>query len=355
MSKYLNIFLPFDSRRDALLDVCKGVAIILVVLGHTFQGAHSNFDEFFGFTFIYSFHMPLFTLLSGASAAFWIGKIDFENDYESIVKSLFIRSKKASLHLLVPFASWGVFSYFYSHSNKDFLSYAVKLLKQPDYGLWFLPLIFWCTVLTCVFMFIIFSFYRITKSSPKLMKYSKWLLSINTQVVLMYILWTLTKPFMPHIGGLPFANYFHGGLFFYFLAGILGYRLFTETKSYIVRFIPYMIFFSLVSFWDRLGVYNISPDATLLLAQHWFVKYYSLTVALTGSLVFIDISRNVVALNIDIITRIISLLGIASLAIYALHTYLLWLTPALIAPLVVSVVIFRISGIVPLVKKLFFG
>ena len=46
--------------RDSFLDIAKGLAIILVVIGHVLQGSAENFDDLLGFKIIYSFHMPLF-------------------------------------------------------------------------------------------------------------------------------------------------------------------------------------------------------------------------------------------------------------------------------------------------------
>ena len=55
--------------RDQFLDIAKGLAIILVVVGHVLQGSTERFDDLFWFRVIYSFHMPMFVFLSGAVAA----------------------------------------------------------------------------------------------------------------------------------------------------------------------------------------------------------------------------------------------------------------------------------------------
>ena len=46
------------SKRDASIDICKGIGIMLMVLGHS--GIPQG-----GFDFIYMFHMPLFFFVSG--------------------------------------------------------------------------------------------------------------------------------------------------------------------------------------------------------------------------------------------------------------------------------------------------
>ena len=60
------------NNRDTTLDIAKGLLIILVVLGHAIQYSfgteYTQSREFFSnivFKTIYSFHMPLFMLISG--------------------------------------------------------------------------------------------------------------------------------------------------------------------------------------------------------------------------------------------------------------------------------------------------
>ena len=50
------------------IDILKGVAIFLVVFGHCIQYCSQGYFDFFEnkvFIFIYTFHMPLFMLISG--------------------------------------------------------------------------------------------------------------------------------------------------------------------------------------------------------------------------------------------------------------------------------------------------
>ena len=53
--------------RNKTIDIIKGIAIFLVVLGHViqFRFLPESFDENYLFRMIYSFHMPLFMFLSG--------------------------------------------------------------------------------------------------------------------------------------------------------------------------------------------------------------------------------------------------------------------------------------------------
>ena len=70
-------------KKDRLkwLDICKGFAILLVVLGHVIDGATMYKDVVwmqYLYKAIYAFHMPLFFFLSGmAYKCFPIAVVDF--------------------------------------------------------------------------------------------------------------------------------------------------------------------------------------------------------------------------------------------------------------------------------------
>lgn len=51
-------------ERNIIYDKVRGVAILLVVLGHVIQYSYSDFFHVPAFNIIYSFHMPLFMFLS---------------------------------------------------------------------------------------------------------------------------------------------------------------------------------------------------------------------------------------------------------------------------------------------------
>jgi len=62
-------------ERDGVLDCLKGLAIILVVAGHTAQTSTPDFDNLFVFRAIYSFHMPMFMFLAGMVIAVSLRKV----------------------------------------------------------------------------------------------------------------------------------------------------------------------------------------------------------------------------------------------------------------------------------------
>lgn len=80
-----------DNKRIEWVDVCKGIGIILVLLGHA--PVSPTFANY-----IFSFHMPLFFFLSG-----YLLNVDKYNNYFSFIKARFKR-------LIVPYIIFSIIS-----------------------------------------------------------------------------------------------------------------------------------------------------------------------------------------------------------------------------------------------------
>lgn len=76
------------SYRDATFDVMKGVAILLVIVGHLHQSA--DVGDLFVYKAIkrciFSFHMPLFFILAG----YFFKKKTFWEDFKRLVTLVFL-------------------------------------------------------------------------------------------------------------------------------------------------------------------------------------------------------------------------------------------------------------------------
>ncbi len=122
------------SNYNPYLDVLKGLAILLVVLGHSLQTyvANGAFDQNVFFRIIYSFHMPLFMFLAGAAAAYSLRPMNWE----------FIQRK--FYMLVIPFVAWYLLGYalFETYKTITFKTYIHQLVLSPDHGLWFLWVLF---------------------------------------------------------------------------------------------------------------------------------------------------------------------------------------------------------------------
>ncbi len=118
--------------RDGTMDALKGLAILLVVVGHAVQSSYRDFDDHPLFRLIYAFHMPLFMFISGY-VAFYGG----DNGSWS-------QLRKKARALVLPFVAWYLISYVI---NGTYLTVGIyDFLKRgalaPDWGLWFLWVLF---------------------------------------------------------------------------------------------------------------------------------------------------------------------------------------------------------------------
>lgn len=120
-----------------LLIFCGGGAILLVLWGHCLQGCNADSFNIFQnwmFKIIYSFHMPLFMLISGY--LFW-------NSRNKTLKDIVIRR---IVTIGIPFLVWNTLLYFRKVVIlREELS-AMKYLQSIRYGIWFLQSIFIITI-----------------------------------------------------------------------------------------------------------------------------------------------------------------------------------------------------------------
>lgn len=137
-----------EKPRNVFLDIVKAFAIICVVLGHCIQYGSGNTylteSSFFNnvlFKVIYSFHMPLFMIVSGYLFAYSVNKKTYTELIASKVNTL-----------LIPIVFWSLIPFGISilkqiNNEHQYIYWCGKYINILLHNLWFLWAIFWCSVI----------------------------------------------------------------------------------------------------------------------------------------------------------------------------------------------------------------
>ncbi len=130
-------------ERNKIIDITRGYAMFLVVLGHAIQYANpETMDENIIFRLIYSFHMSLFMFISGLAVSY--SKTEINSDW----------LRKRFFNLIIPFFAWGIIPFFFNKNWSVFFSSMKELLISPEHGLWFLFVLFEISCLLYLISFI---------------------------------------------------------------------------------------------------------------------------------------------------------------------------------------------------------
>ena len=142
-------------QRSVYIDSLKAFAIITVIVGHCIQYGsglkYLNERLFFSnpiFKFIYSFHMPLFMLLSGYLFADSVNK----NDYILSLKAKFRQ-------LIIPLFSWSFVTLFITLVKSSIgtvkqhitILWCIQTFIEAFFsGPWFLWAVWWCSLIVII-------------------------------------------------------------------------------------------------------------------------------------------------------------------------------------------------------------
>ena len=118
--------------RNKIVDIIRGFAMLLVVLGHTLSGSTANFNDTFLFQVIWTLQMPLFIIISG-----------YVTKYSKPLTArdkLWVFVKKRTLAYILPWAVWSFVIRGLIFQQTNYLD--IKwLLWHMDSGYWFLATI----------------------------------------------------------------------------------------------------------------------------------------------------------------------------------------------------------------------
>lgn len=283
-------------ERDELIDVIKGFAILLVVLGHAIQYNVKVFDQHVLFRLIYSFHMPLFMFISG-----FVANGTFDGSFRVL--------RKRFNSLIIPFFSWLLitdllgllFSYF--HYKDPIISYHSPLsvvLSPSNGGLWFL----WTLFQNFLFLFIVFRIRFIWEG---------W--SVLCLGILIFVLSEYFRK-VPEIHAFRNSGWF---LIFFSLGYVLS-RYKENALPFMRKIFPLilLLFISTVSVWYRGKTPKIIFSFPTEIRSYIYYTYLFL-VPLTGVFSVWFILEKM--MPVKVLKRWLSQLGAISLAIYAIHYY----------------------------------
>lgn len=297
-------------QRSRWIDAARGLAIVLVVVGHVVQyGAHGKFD-FFQYpvwVWIYSFHMPLFVFVSG-----FLAHSAFERSAPLQV------ARRRGRSLLLPYVAWTVvgvtcISVLELSAGQSLTPYAVvwrvvRAFAYPDYSLWFLWVLF-------VGYLVMAGAHLVTRSAR--------------------------VPALVVLAGLIFAIPLDKGLSFYQLKWLfpffVGGYLVRRWRVHLVRFERGVtwgattLFLVSLMFWERedsiyvsrMNLIDGSLTATSFSWAYRYVVAFAGTVAVVGTVRWLASRWAMLRL---------ARLGQESIGIYAFQTYIVLLLPLIPSP-----------------------
>lgn len=336
--------------RDQFLDIAKGLAIILVVVGHVIQGGSEKFDDLLWFRVIYSFHMPLFVFLSGSVAAIAFSPERIQSGMLALIKQAKIRIAKASVRLLLPFISWCVINQLIYHQSDSVMSAVVLAFRRPDTALWFLLAIFYCIALASLFDIAFAGLYQVLKRYH-MDRACHWVADGRIQIALIILIWWAIREHTPRGAGLSLIRPY----FIYYMLGIGFYRYLypkISTWNYLSA-IP--IFIVLIPFWDRTTANNMIASEISSLMPNLLIYFYAAVVALSGSLMMIGIAKAITNSSVKWVKQFLVLCGQLSLGIYAIHYFFLPYSHRALLPLFASVCLGYMINKIPVIKTILLG
>ena len=277
------------SKRIEWIDLCKGIAIILVVIGHMFRGftssgMYNKYNEIFSYIdyTIYSFHMPLFFIISGV--LYRKGrKINTVEKYWRFIR------KKFNV-LMIPYFifSWIqiIIKLIMSSSVNNKVGYEsfINILFKPIEQFWFLY------VLMIIFM---------------IMPIIDIIINNRIKTIVIVLIFIIVRILPIKLGVI--GNAFYNLLYFYvgcIIANIYG-KLFKKNTC-ISLFIVYIT----INF-----VVYILPISNVLSNIGNYIM------AIVGSLLVIEATK-VFQYKENIVVNILKAIGKHSMAIYLLHIIL---------------------------------
>lgn len=244
------------------MDIARGIGIFLVVLGHSFPDAQFNGSVFYAYIyrFIYSFHMPLFFIISGFFA-YKIYEISTLKSYGRFVYGKFKR-------LMIPYISVSLIAV----PIKLYMNnYAVRPIKLNDL---IMNIIFYPLDIPIQYFWFIYTLFFMFAVAPL---FKKLPLNITLVITLMLNLF-----FTKQVGFMYIYGIVH--YLFYFFFGIYLNSVYKSWSSIKNKQIMIVIFSVIIV---TLNLKLFQPTKTMY-------PYHNLITSLFGSGIFLMLSNLIV-------------------------------------------------------------
>ncbi|KKZ53360.1 acyltransferase family protein [Haemophilus haemolyticus] len=301
-------------KRNIFLDIVKGLAIFLMVFGHCIQNGSGvdvlnkgMFWNFSVFQFIYSFHMPLFMIVSGYFVFFSQEKYDLILIVKNRLKRIFI-----------PLLLFSVYSYLYLNSiykngNVNIYIDFNDLIYKIFHSYWFL----WGILISSILVSFI----------HKLLKGS---IFIHLTIVLLFILFA--KGYILKMTAFIYPFFLIGYLLAKYrvvLFEIAGKYYSQITLACSVSFVSIFLFWDINSYIYHSGVSILNPDLGFSTSKQFFIDVYRIIIGVLGSASFVLVSyiiyNNTKKLSsiVKVFWSVLAYLGENSLGIYCIQELLI--------------------------------
>lgn len=132
-------------NRNQFVDIMRGIAMLLVVLGHTMTGCTVDSQKSFLFNIIWSLQMPLFILISGYVTKYSRPIFDGNGLWKYV--------KRRTVAYMLPWAVWSFLVRGIIFGEDGFLN-VKHLLWNMDSGYWFLATIWTISIIFGVASFV---------------------------------------------------------------------------------------------------------------------------------------------------------------------------------------------------------
>lgn len=300
--------MKISKQRDAYLDLVKGIAIIAVVVGHCIQfGSGVAFMQEEGyfyndiFRFIYSWHMPLFMLVSGYLFSFSTKR----HEWKELLKSRFTQ-------LLIPMLSWAaLITIALSLRGGDNTLLLYTFAKRFINDIWFLWAIFYNSLIVLLVR--------------KYFSDSLWIYGV------VYVLTFIT----PDTFGAGLYKFMYPFFVIAYLYGMgkllwISYVLqkLNPIKITLIVAVLYIFLFSMYGYYSYIYTSGYSvvnfKSQTIAMWKLWN-DIFRMCIGFAGSVLLLLLIRLIYDRTknlIDIVWKLLQQIGIASLAIYIISGYM---------------------------------